>query len=870
VEQAAATLQKRLVLVREDPSAVATAAEARGRKRSRHRAPAALQAKEKSFSAEDRVLVADYASDDEARTPASCSASKSARSIVCGRGSSTGWDSGSDSDDDDDGDAAGLPQGRRGSGPTAGATTAAAAASAKAGASPEWSEDMKDTVASFVPKVFYCSRTHSQLAQFVREIRKTAFKDVRVVSLGSRRTMCIHPRVKQLQSDTAINDACLDLVQGKAEAPRAALQGRRKRDLGRASTGGTCPYLHPGEQEIFGQQILGKVMDIEDIVSRGQAQQCCPYYATRAVATVAELVVLPYTSLLHRGTRENLLGEKSLKGNVVIIDEAHNIIETINAVHTSAICERDIRTAHDALTHYLRKYRSRLSQDNVRYVGQVLQVLKALLRFLTRLKAPSAEGVARGHHTEALHASSRASARPAAGRVAGQRGTREMEDKSIYTINDFVFEAGIDNVNLIKLDRYLNVSELPRKLLGFLHLDEASGATQGLGSPGDSSEVPGGGGGQEHASGAAISSSVGSTASPPTPRSHVSPLSTIQRFLGSLTHADADGRVVLWRDADDDAWHAKFIVLNPAVHFQQVVDEAHAVVLVGGTMQPFEHVIQNLFPSVPQSRLHTFTCGHVIAPENIRPLAVARGPTNVRFDFRFQSRATPEQLDELGRLLVNVCTVTPAGVVCFLPSYDYERKAVDHWTLQGTLRRLKERKRVFREPRSSADVDAVLASYSQAIANCENPRPGSAVTGALLFCVVGAKMSEGINFSDDLARCVVMVGLPYPDRSDPELQQKMAFLDSRPRGASGAAASPAQSAGSEYYENLCMRAVNQSIGRAIRHINDYAAILLVDHRYASRDAVARKLPGWIAGELRNAASFGAVVAGLSEFFRDKA
>ena len=35
-----------------------------------------------------------------------------------------------------------------------------------------------------------------------------------------------------------------------------------------------------------------------------------------------------------------------------------------------------------------------------------------------------------------------------------------------------------------------------------------------------------------------------------------------------------------------------------------------------------------------------------------------------------------------------------------------------------------------------------------------------------------------------------------------------------------------------HYENLCMKAVNQSVGRAIRHKEDYAAILLLDHRFA--------------------------------------
>lgn len=48
-----------------------------------------------------------------------------------------------------------------------------------------------------------------------------------------------------------------------------------------------------------------------------------------------QLIVLPYQTLLHRSTRGSV-GIK-LKGNVVIIDEAHNLIETINNIHSNEI-----------------------------------------------------------------------------------------------------------------------------------------------------------------------------------------------------------------------------------------------------------------------------------------------------------------------------------------------------------------------------------------------------------------------------------------------------------------------------------------------------------------------------------------------------
>ncbi len=44
---------------------------------------------------------------------------------------------------------------------------------------------------------------------------------------------------------------------------------------------------------------------------------------------------MPYTALLSRETREAM--GVSLEGAVVVVDEAHNIVEAINAVHSKRV-----------------------------------------------------------------------------------------------------------------------------------------------------------------------------------------------------------------------------------------------------------------------------------------------------------------------------------------------------------------------------------------------------------------------------------------------------------------------------------------------------------------------------------------------------
>ncbi|KAA0187478.1 putative ATP-dependent RNA helicase DDX11 [Fasciolopsis buskii] len=141
--------------------------------------------------------------------------------------------------------------------------------------------------------------------------------------------------------------------------------------------------------------------------------------------------------------------------------------------------------------------------------------------------------------------------------------------------------------------------------------------------------------------------------------------------------------------------------------------------------------------------------------------------------------------------------------------------------------------------------------------------------GAVIICVTGGKLSEGINFSDELARAVIVVGMPYPNPNCPLLREKMAYLD---RQFGNRPSYKSISPGRQHYEALCMRAINQAIGRSVRHAKDYAAVFLVDRRF-TRPNIQQKLADWVAYGLQCTLgtnvlkiSLGQAMKKLHEFF----
>jgi len=647
-------------------------------------------------------------------------------------------------------------------------------------------------------KVFVCSRTHSQLSQMVGELKRIRIpssfpvddssekrdeeypiEEIKQLSLGSRKNLCIYDKVSKLSNPTAINERCLELQEPKTPADQR------------------CPHVPNKENEAqvldFQNYALAKIRDIEDLGVLGKKIGICPYYAARPAVKPSEIVMLPYPLLLQKSAREAL--GLDLKDQVIIIDEAHNLMDAILGIFTTEISLAHLQLAKEQLMTYLQKFRTRLKGKNRVYVTQVVRLLDSLSGYLSKAQT----------------------------QTNGSSGT--------VSSNELLNGKGVDQIDLYKLLAYLQESKLARKVQGYgLHQKEQHEKQQ---------------------------VSIPKRNILEKPVDAVPVLQHLQNFIMALTNPEAEGRFFYTSSPSPPDTKLRYLLLDPSEHFRAVVESARSVILAGGTMSPMDDYIHQLFPYLPASKLTTLSCGHVIPASNLFVSAITTSASGTYFDFTFNSRNNTSMIRELGETLLSMSKSIQDGVVIFFPSYNYLETVVANLKQSSLWPRLEAVKPVFLDSQT-ADTDAILTAYTTSINTSNNSK------GAVLMSVIGGKLSEGINFSDRLGRCVMVVGLPYPNPNSPEWKARMQYIESKAASVSSGSYNRGQ-ASREFAENVCMRAVNQAIGRAVRHKDDWAGIVLFDKRYAGQ-RIRAKLPGWIKESLRPVETFAGVERGMKEFY----
>jgi chromosome transmission fidelity protein 1 len=113
----------------------------------------------------------------------------------------------------------------------------------------------------------------------------------------------------------------------------------------------------------------------------------------------------------------------------VIIDEAHNVLDTIAHIHSAEISRIQVQACQVQLKTYLSKYKSHLKAKNLLYIKQILFILNKLNKNMTT--------------------------------------TNELMSSKLMLLSDFLYETEIFNLNLFKLIKYIEKSKISYKLQSF-------------------------------------------------------------------------------------------------------------------------------------------------------------------------------------------------------------------------------------------------------------------------------------------------------------------------------------------------------------------------------------------------------------------
>jgi regulator of telomere elongation helicase 1 len=630
-------------------------------------------------------------------------------------------------------------------------------------------------------KIFYSSRTHSQLTQVIKELRTTAYHDeARTAVLGSRDQLCVEPVVSQHRG-AILNSQCKRLLRNKACS------------YGNAVTRASGPEHAP---------TVLNCADIEDLAKIGSSRGFCPFYQSRELSKFADIVFLPYNYIVD--FRENFEGDQGtldLGGSIVIIDEAHNIervcedaatisFGTLDIFHSIRMLERAIESVSVERQLITRGDERREDSSSVQQINSVelslselIKTLKNVLHLLSKFDFTGSDNTGRR-----------------------ERGITGQDFVAVFV------NAGCNKVNYRSFLQTIETAQERNE-------DDASLGAFYLGNLKD-----------------VITLLFGAIES-----GH-----ELDEYFRAFIQAGDSRSGGNAGDLGNDVRVVSLYCLSASIAMRRLVEKKKVrnILLASGTLSPLGIMQQSL--GIPFGVVLQNT--HVIDPsKQLLVGAVCTGPSKVPLNAAYQNKENADYLNDLGNLVVNVCHTSPEGALLVFHAYAQMYLAIRTWENNGIYSRINREKTVFVEPKNAGELSDVMDQFRATTLNNSG--------GAILFCVCRGKVTEGVDLADNQCRLVMVVGIPFPSVMDRKVILKRELLDSKNSGD-----------GSKWYVQEATRAVNQTIGRVIRHRNDYGAILLLDERFRSYVG-PDSLPRWVQGRVKMYPYFGPVQKDLTDFFR---
>ncbi|KAK2850793.1 hypothetical protein Q5P01_007069 [Channa striata] len=578
----------------------------------------------------------------------------------------------------------------------------------------------------------------------------------------------------------------------------------------------SCVYYNNVEEKSTDRDLVNSILDVEDLVKYGNKQRVCPYYLSRSLKQQADIVFMPYNYLLDPKSRR--AHNIELNGAVVIFDEAHNVEKTCEESTSFDLTPYDLASAINAVDRLLVEQAKEVSRgDSVSdfNVESLNSGLKLEIDTIAKIKQILLD----------LEAAIDSYDVPS--------------DKGITKPGIFIFEL-LERAHLTystKTAVYEALEQISGYLAGqtgiFLN-------TSGLQKLSDIIQLV--------------------FCGEPSEKDRQQQMQSNTAHFKVHIHKDTSYQK---KKQNADVWASSsskkqgnvlsYWCFSPGFSMQDLVNQGvRCIILTSGTLSPLSSFTSEMripFPVSLENR-------HVIERDQIFVSVIDRGPDGVHLSSAFDRRFLPENMGSLGNTIANLSRVVPHGLLVFFPSFPLMEKTLEFWRANKQADRIESLKPMFVEPKGKGTFNEVIEGYYSKVND-----PAS--KGGSFFAVCRGKASEGLDFADTFGRGVIITGLPFPPKMDPRVILKMQFLDEMCRRK---APGMKYLSGQEWYKQQAFRAVNQAIGRVIRHKEDFGAIFLCDQRFKGTDARAQ-LPSWVRPYVRLYDGFGNVVRDVSQFFR---
>ena len=662
----------------------------------------------------------------------------------------------------------------------------------------------KGKAINFSGTIFYSTRTHSQISQVISELNKTCYEP-RIAILSSREFSCANTELKKSLAPSVLDIKC-------------------------AREHKSCRFYK--NIEYYSNKNFGNV-DIEDILKQGKAKIFCPFYVERMKVKMSncDLVFMPYNYIFLKEIRESM--DIDLKKSILVIDEAHNVVNNCEEAQTLEITIKDFEEMIIDLNEVYKEIKKNkkytdsniiieeneqnLDDNNYNYENkngliytlrfeflmEEIKLIKNIIESVTSNKEKFEEKKFSKDNNNYIQINPEIFLSIFLKTEDEIKELKQKEKKNQLTLescfNQVKNKDNDTNKEFVEISQYLTEQNIIKHILFIKRIIKAIM--------------------NDYSRRTKLSILLNLF-------EKINEILEDKNITKSYVYCLSDDKVQTNHHITKKIIKLNIFCFNPGLGFKDIINfKPYSIIMTSGTLAPFD-VLENELKVKFDVTLEN---EHII-PESQYKFVIIKGyeiyDKLFPFNFEYTNRNDNKTIASLGMTILHLCkAVKNGGILVYFTSFSYLNQCYRIWGDCNIISQISQIKTIYFDDKKNKTL----------IKDFKNNKNKNSI----LLSVFRGTSSEGIDFRDEFARMVICVGVPYASIVEEKVQLKKKYLDeiNKSNIIEGLT-------GRKWYLNDAISNVNQSLGRVLRHINDYGILVCIDERYEYKN-IKNLFSNWI-------------------------